>query len=236
MYYTNFDAHLLYLQREEIVELMNSTRFRCWFLSVPITIVVVGYMVALAMVTGHDTSSIYAIIGLIGFFVLVGGIFGGEKFYQKYKDKLEEKRMGYSPISPVTVAVPRMATQLTPEEMKVFVRQHFEDFVNNKKAEVIRRNMTPDFYDHDGPGDKPAGVEEDEKMMRRMYDLMPDLQITIENMVAEGDKVVCRNSWHWKDPTSGTLMEFHGFVQWRFEGNQIAERWATVTEPREADE
>src|SRR5713101_2687964 len=85
MYYTNFDAHLLYLQREEIVELMNSTRFRCWFLSVPITIVVVGYMVALAMVTGHDTSSIYAIIGLIGFFVLVGGIFGGEKFYQKYK-------------------------------------------------------------------------------------------------------------------------------------------------------
>jgi len=178
-------------------------------------------MVALAMVTGHDTSSIYAIIGLIGFFVLVGGIFGGEKFYQKYKDKLEEKRM---------------ATHLTPEEMKVFVRQHFEDFVNNKKAEVIRRNMTPDFYDHDGPGDKPAGVEEDEKMMRRMYDLMPDLQITIENMVAEGDKVVCRNSWHWKDPTSGTLMEFHGFVQWRFEGNQIAERWATVTEPREADE
>jgi hypothetical protein len=29
-------------------------------------------MVALAMVTHHDISSIYAIIGLIGFFVLVG--------------------------------------------------------------------------------------------------------------------------------------------------------------------
>jgi hypothetical protein len=28
-------------------------------------------------------------------------------------------------------------------------------------------------------------------------------------------------------------MEFHGFVQWRFEGDQIAERWATVTTPRE---
>jgi len=26
-----------------------------------------------------------------------------------------------------------MATHLTPEEMKAFVRQHFEDFVNNKK-------------------------------------------------------------------------------------------------------
>ena len=62
--------------------------------------------------------------------------------------------------------------------MKVFVRQHFEEFVNRKKAEVIRHNMTPDFYDHDGPDGKAAGVEEDERMMRRMYELMPDLQST----------------------------------------------------------
>jgi len=26
-------------------------------------------------------------------------------------------------------------------------------------------------------------------------------------------------------------MQFHGFVPWRFEGNKIAERWATVTPP-----
>ncbi len=129
-----------------------------------------------------------------------------------------------------------MTSHLTPEEMKAFVRRHFEDFVNNKKAEVIRHNMTPDFYDHDGPGGKPAGVEDDEKMMQKMYELMPDIQVTIEDMIAEGDKVVCRNSWRWKDAKSGTPMEFHGFVLWRFEGNQIAERWATVTAPREASE
>jgi predicted ester cyclase len=125
-----------------------------------------------------------------------------------------------------------MATQLSPEEMKAFVRQHFEDFVNHKKAEVSRHNMTPDFYDHDGPGGKPAGIEADEKMMRGMYDVMPGLQITIEDMVAEGDKVVCRNIWRWNDATTGKPMEFHGFVEWRFEGEQIAERWATVTAPR----
>jgi hypothetical protein len=28
-------------------------------------------------------------------------------------------------------------------------------------------------------------------------------------------------------------MQFHGFVLWRFEGNKIAERWATVTPPAE---
>lgn len=126
-----------------------------------------------------------------------------------------------------------MATNLTPEEMKTFVRQHFEDFVNNKKPEVIRHNMTPDFCDHDGPEGKSCGVKEDEQMMRRMGTFMPDLRVTIEDMVAEGDKVVCRNVWRWKN-AEGTTMEFHGFVEWRFEGDRIAERWATVTSPHPA--
>ena len=129
-----------------------------------------------------------------------------------------------------------MATHMTTDEMKSFVRQHFEDFVNNKRAEVIRQNMTPDFYDHDGPGGKSAGVEDDENMMRAMYERMPGIHITIEEMIAEGDRVVCRNIWRWKDPATGAQMEFHGFVEWRFEGGKIAERWATVTPPRPASE
>jgi hypothetical protein len=87
MYYTNFDAHFLCLQREEVVEPMNTTRFRYWFLSVPITTVVVGVMWAVvtvwALATHHDASSFYWIVGLIGFFVVVGGIFGGKKLFQK---------------------------------------------------------------------------------------------------------------------------------------------------------
>ena len=129
----------------------------------------------------------------------------------------------------------RMPTNLTPAEMKKLVIQHFEDFVNNRKAEVIHRNVTPDFYDHDGPGGKPIGVEGDEQMMRRMYELMPDLQITIADILGEGDKVVSRNVWHWTDPASGDRREFHGFVEWRFEGNKIAERWATVTAPGDGE-
>ena len=126
-----------------------------------------------------------------------------------------------------------MATKLTPEQMKRFVGQHFEDFVNNRNASVIRENMTPDFYDHDGPGGKPTGVDGDEQMMLRMYQVMPDLRVKIEDMLAEGDKVMCRNVWGWTDPASGKRMEFHGFVLWRFEGDKIAERWATVTPPSE---
>ena len=122
-----------------------------------------------------------------------------------------------------------MATKLSLEQMKQVVSAHFEDFVNQRKATVIRKNMSPDFIDHDGPGGKPVGVDEDEQMMLGMYKAMPDLRLTIEDMIAEGDKVVCRNIWRWTDPSSGKKMQFHGFVLWRFEGDKIAERWATVT-------
>ena len=81
-----------------------------------------------------------------------------------------------------------MATMLTPDQMKAFVRNLFEDFVNKRDAAVIRANVTPEFYDHDGPGGKPTGVDGDEKMMLAMYKSMPDLRLEIEDMIAEGDK------------------------------------------------
>jgi predicted ester cyclase len=126
-----------------------------------------------------------------------------------------------------------MATTLTLEQMKKFVRDHFEDFVNKRNAAVIRKNMTPHFHDHDGPGGKTTDMAGDEQMMIGMYKLMPDLYLTIEDITAEDDKVVCRNIWRWTDTASGKKMEFHGFVLWRFEGDKIAERWATVTPPAE---
>ena len=122
-----------------------------------------------------------------------------------------------------------MAAHLTPDEMKIFVRKHFEDFVNEEKVAVIRTNMTADFVDHDGPGGKAAGVAEDEQMMRGMYEMLPGVHITIDDMVAEGDKVICRNVWRWTDVKTGKHMAFRGFVEWRFEDDKIAERWATVT-------
>ena len=128
-----------------------------------------------------------------------------------------------------------MATSLSTSEMKELVRRHFDDFVNHQKAEVIRANMTADFLDHDGPGGKPANAEGDEQMMRGMYAVFPDLRIIIDEMIAEGDKVVCRNRWQGTNSKTGRKMEFHGFVEWRFEGHKIAERWATVTPPSETD-
>ena len=126
-----------------------------------------------------------------------------------------------------------MATHLTPEEMKLFVRRHFEDFVNRRNPAVIRENMTSDFVDHDGPGGATVGADADEAMMAAIEASAPDLKVTIEDMIAEGDRVACRNVWRWTSPLNGKPMGFHGFVLWRFEGGKIAERWATVTPPGE---
>ena len=126
-----------------------------------------------------------------------------------------------------------MATNLTLDQMKQFVRDHFEDFVNKRNAAVIHKNMTVDFYDHDGPGGRPTGVAGDEQMMLAMHRSMPDLHLTIEDMIAEGDKVMCRNVWRFTDIASRKKMQFRGFVLWRFDGGKIAERWAAVTPPAE---
>ena len=48
-----------------------------------------------------------------------------------------------------------MPTQLSPEQMKQIVRNHFEDFVNQRNASVIRKNMTPDFLTTMAPAENP---------------------------------------------------------------------------------
>ena len=113
-----------------------------------------------------------------------------------------------------------MASSLSLEEMKQFVRDHFEEFVNRRNADVICENLTADFYDHDGPGGKPTGVEGDLEMMLGMYEKMPDLHVTIEDMIAEGDKVMCRNSWRWTDSGTKKRMQFRGFVLVALRGRQ----------------
>jgi len=55
-------------------------------------------------------------------------------------------------------------------------------------------------------------------------------------MIAEGDKVMCRNIWRFTDTASRKRRQFCGFVLWRFDGGKmpsIAKRWAMVTPPGE---
>ena len=72
-------------------------------------------------------------------------------------------------MTPVTVPATR-DPGLTLEQMRQFVRQHFEDFVNRKKPEVALANFSADFLDHDEPSGPQVGPEAAMAMMRAAYE------------------------------------------------------------------
>jgi len=89
---------------------------------------------------------------------------------------------------------------MTPAAMKAYVKHHFQEFVNAKNVNIVYETIADDFLDHDGPGGRPIDRDGDREMMRVMHERFPDLQVTIEDMIAEGDKVVCRNLWRRDRP------------------------------------
>jgi predicted ester cyclase len=119
------------------------------------------------------------------------------------------------------------------EEMKNFVRQHFDDFVNRKLSDVALKNFSEDFLDHDEPGGAVVGPLAAKTMMEHAYQRWPDLHVTVEDILAEGDKVMVRNVWTATEKSSGKKIQFGGFVLWRFANRKIVERWATLTPPAE---
>ncbi len=121
---------------------------------------------------------------------------------------------------------------MTTEEMKTFVRRHFDEFVNGKDVEAADRNFAATFIDHDGPDRRTVGIDEDKAMMAGMHRRYPDLHVVVEDIIAEHDRVVCRNTWRGTDAASGRIEIFTGIVIWRFEGPKIVERWASVQPPQ----
>ncbi len=121
---------------------------------------------------------------------------------------------------------------MTTDEMKSFVRRHFEDFVNRQDLEAADRNFAPTFIDHDGPQHRTVGVDEDKAMMASMYRQLPDLEVVVEDIVAENDRVVCRNTWRGTEASSGRKIVFTGIVIWRLNGGKIVERWASIQPPQ----
>ena len=119
------------------------------------------------------------------------------------------------------------------EEMKRFIRDHFEEFVNRKNVDIADRNFAPEFVDHgaDVPPGLPPGPKGAKLYVGGALKKFPDMHVTVEDMVAEGDKVVVRNVWRATDPASGRQLQFGGIVIWRLARRQIVERWAYLESP-----
>jgi hypothetical protein len=69
----------------------------------------------------------------------------------------------------------------------------------------------------------------------RLHRVFPDLDITVEDLIAEGDKVVGRNSvtgTHQGEymglPPTGKSIKYNEIFIFRFAGGRIAETWGVV--------
>jgi predicted SnoaL-like aldol condensation-catalyzing enzyme len=125
-------------------------------------------------------------------------------------------------------------TGMTHTEMKEFIRNHFEEFVNRKNLRIGEANLAPEFVDHgaDVPPGMPPGPAGAIQYVGAALKKVPDLKVTIEDMIAEDDKVVVRNHWAGTDSASKQRLEFSGIVIWRIAHRQIVERWAYLETPR----
>ena len=127
-------------------------------------------------------------------------------------------------------------TGMTFDEMKEFVRNHFEEFVNRKNLEIADRNFAPEFVDHgaDVPPGLPPGPAGAKQYVGGAYKKFPDIHVEVLDLIAEDDRVVVRNHWTGTEAATGAKYEFSGIVIWRMAHRQLVEHWAYLTSPQRA--
>jgi predicted SnoaL-like aldol condensation-catalyzing enzyme len=101
-------------------------------------------------------------------------------------------------------------TGMTHSELRKFVRDHFEEFVNRKNLQIGKVNFAPEFVDHgaDVPPGLPPGPEGAIAYVGGAYKKFPNIHVDILDLIAEDDKIVVRkyrNLAHRASPTRRTL-------------------------------
>jgi serine phosphatase RsbU (regulator of sigma subunit)/predicted ester cyclase len=78
------------------------------------------------------------------------------------------------------------------EDNKALVRRFNEELANQGNLDVADELLAPDFVDHDVIPGKVAGIEDVRRNIAELQASFSDYHFSIEEQVAEGDKVVTR--------------------------------------------
>jgi steroid delta-isomerase-like uncharacterized protein len=132
------------------------------------------------------------------------------------------------------------SADLSPEQNNAIAVQFFDSVWNKGDFSVLDTLIAPDAIDHStvgGVDKKEAGSASFRAIVSMFRAAMPDIQLTIDDEVYAGDKVVHR--WHLVGTDTGGLMgnpptektlTFSGITTARFRNGKIVERWANVDE------
>jgi steroid delta-isomerase-like uncharacterized protein len=123
---------------------------------------------------------------------------------------------------------------MSTEENKAIVRRFLEGIFTQGDPDVVDELAAPDFVVHD-PSSETGDVDAEgvKGSIAWSHGAFPDLRVTIENQVAEGDNVATR--WTVRGTHRGEMMgaaatgnrvTFTGTQTDRISGGKIAESWS----------
>jgi predicted ester cyclase len=117
---------------------------------------------------------------------------------------------------------------------KQTARRFLEEGFNEARFEVLGELLTPTIVDHDPalPGGQVTGIDAVKELISGYRSAFPDVHMTVEDQVAEGDKVVTRwkatgthDGDFWGMEPTGRQATVTGTTTDRFDGDKIAESW-----------
>ena len=122
-----------------------------------------------------------------------------------------------------------MAKATTPN-VEDLARHAVEQY-NKKNYDVFDEAFAEDEIDH-GPAGETRGPEGPKEGLKTLHTAFPDLEITIDELIAEGDTVAIRSTHRGThegefmgiEPT-GKQIEVENMVFARFEDGKVVERW-----------
>lgn len=85
---------------------------------------------------------------------------------------------------------------MSTEDNKNLIHRFYEEVFNKKNVAALDAFYAPDHVDHTLPPGMPTSPEGTKQAIIMTLVALPDLHVTIEDMIAEGDKVVTRFTTH----------------------------------------
>ena len=78
------------------------------------------------------------------------------------------------------------------DQNKALARRMLEDEISNENFALTEQIIHPDFYDHTNPPGLERGIQGHQAIIRLFKTAFPDMRWEIQDLIAEGDRVVAR--------------------------------------------
>ena len=122
---------------------------------------------------------------------------------------------------------------MSTEANKTTARRLVDDLFNNKNYDVIDELFAPDFVEHEEIPGIDLGRDGVRQATQMFHAAFPDLHVVIQDVLADGDKVVMREQWtgtHQGEfiglPATGKQVAFDVIDIVRFAEGKLVEHWA----------